>query len=120
MMIDRHRVRTNAMIAAVRGMVAALATGPAQGDDFQPRSALQALSGVYASSAPEAWYGGAGTRRFSFAGGRWELTFVHALDPAMTKKDLPVPHARALRRRRGLDGRAGQLRGGTSARRRRW
>ncbi len=44
------------------------------------------LAGVYASSAPESWYGGMGTRRFSFAGGRWELTFVHALDPAMTKK----------------------------------
>jgi hypothetical protein len=86
-MIDRDRARRGVMSAATAaGMAAAFAAGPAQAEGFQPPSALQALAGVYASSAPESWYGGTGTRRFSFGGGRWELTFVHALDPAMMKK----------------------------------
>jgi hypothetical protein len=86
-MMDGHRARRGAMsAAAVAGSAAALIAGSAQAEGFQPRSALQALTGVYASSAPESWYGGTGTRRFSFGGGRWELTFVHALDPAMAKK----------------------------------
>jgi hypothetical protein len=71
--------------AALGSAVANFVAGPAQAEGFQPRTTLQALEGVYASSAPESWYGGTGTRRFSFGGGRWELTFVHALDTAMTK-----------------------------------
>jgi len=37
------------------------------------------------SVAPENWYRGYGTRTFRFADGKWELTFVYALDPAMTQ-----------------------------------
>jgi len=47
---------------------------------------LAALDGVWASPAAEPWYGGFGTREFAFAGGRWELTFTHALDPEMKMK----------------------------------
>lgn len=48
------------------------------------REALEALSGTYASAAPEPWGPGAwGTRRFTFDGGRWGLTFTLALDPRM-------------------------------------
>lgn len=60
-----------------------LAAGCAGAEGFADRATLQALSGVYTSSAPEPWYGGYGTRRFTFANGQWGLEFTHALDPEM-------------------------------------
>ena len=59
------------------------ALAPAQAD-FAPREEIAALTGTCRSTAPEPWYGGFGTREFIFADGRWELSFTHALDPAMT------------------------------------
>ena len=50
-----------------------------------PRAALETLSGTYASPAPEPWYGGYGTRRFTFENGHWSLIFTHALDPQMQR-----------------------------------
>lgn len=50
------------------------------------RAGLEALSGVYASNAPEPWYGGHGTRQFTFGGGTWSLAFTHALDGAMQNR----------------------------------
>jgi len=50
-----------------------------------PRAALETLSGTYASPAPEPWYGGYGTRRFTFENGHWSLVFTHALDPQMQR-----------------------------------
>jgi hypothetical protein len=50
-----------------------------------PRAALETLSGTYASPAPEPWYGGYGTRRFTFENGQWSLIFTHALDPRMQR-----------------------------------
>jgi hypothetical protein len=50
-----------------------------------PRAALETLSGTYASPAPEPWYGGYGTRRFTFENGQWSLVFTHALDPQMQR-----------------------------------
>lgn len=47
------------------------------------RAELQALSGTSASPAPEPWYGGFGTRSFTFKDGAWGLVFTHALDPEM-------------------------------------
>ncbi len=41
------------------------------------------MSGTYASTAPEPWYGGYGTRQFTFDQGTWSLVFTHALDAAM-------------------------------------
>jgi hypothetical protein len=48
--------------------------------------ALASLSGTWASSAPEPWYGGFGTREFVFTGGQWQLIFTHALDRDMTQR----------------------------------
>lgn len=50
---------------------------------FGGRTQLENLSGVYASPAPEPWYGGFGTRKFSFNDGQWSLVFTHALDAKM-------------------------------------
>ena len=55
-------------------------------DGFADADALRALSGTYASTAPEPWYGGFGTREFTFGDGRWGLVFTHALDPGMEVK----------------------------------
>jgi hypothetical protein len=55
-------------------------------EKFGGRDQLERLSGVYASSAPEPWYGGYGTRRFSFDGGTWGLVFTHALDANMQSR----------------------------------
>lgn len=52
--------------------------------DFAPRADLETVRGTYRSTAAEAWYGGYGTREFTFADGRWQLIFTHALDPDMT------------------------------------
>ncbi|HEV7264814.1 MAG TPA: hypothetical protein VGN83_07840 [Falsiroseomonas sp.] len=49
------------------------------------RATLESLSGVFASAAPEPWYGGCGTRRFGFENGRWSLVFTHALDAGMQR-----------------------------------
>lgn len=70
--------------SAVMAGALAASTGLASGEGTASgRAELEALSGVYASSAPEPWYGGYGTRRFAFEGGQWSLVFTHALDPAM-------------------------------------
>jgi hypothetical protein len=50
------------------------------------RSALSTLTGTYASTQTESWYGAYGTREFSFEKGRWSLKFVLALDPQMQAK----------------------------------
>jgi hypothetical protein len=54
--------------------------------EYGDRPALETLSGTYASTAPEPWYGGFGTRSFTFADGQWGLVFEHALDPEMALK----------------------------------
>lgn len=53
---------------------------------FGGRDQLETLSGTYASSAPEKWYGGYGTRRFTFNQGNWSLVFTHALDANMQNR----------------------------------
>lgn len=73
----------------MRGWVLALALllgGNAVAEEFAGRPALERLSGVWESPAPEPWYGGWGTRRFEFGNGRWSLVFIHALDPAMQRR----------------------------------
>lgn len=65
--------------------IAALA-GPSIAEDFLDGASIQAANGTYRSAAPEPWYGGFGTREFVFADGEWQLTFLHALDPAMTMR----------------------------------
>jgi hypothetical protein len=76
------------MMARILGaaIAAACIGGPAAADGFAPRETLAALNGTWRSSAPEPWYGGSGTRRFTFADGQWQLEFVHALDPAMQRR----------------------------------
>lgn len=54
--------------------------------DMAPREQLQSVNGTFRSAAAEPWYGGFGTREFVFANGHWQLIFVHALDPDMTKR----------------------------------
>lgn len=54
--------------------------------DFLPRADVVAVTGTYRSAAPEEWYGGYGTREFTFTNGSWHLIFTHALDPAMTMR----------------------------------
>ena len=60
--------------------LAAALAAPARAD----RARLEALNGTFNSPTVEAWYGGYGTREFVFADDRRSLTFIHALDPAMT------------------------------------
>jgi hypothetical protein len=55
----------------------------AQADD---PTTLESLHGTYVSQSIEEWYGGYGTREFVFSNGTWSLTFIHALDPAMTQR----------------------------------
>lgn len=62
----------------------AVAAMPAQADTASDRTALQSLNGTFHSPKVEEWYGGYGTREFVLADGHWSLTFIHALDPAMT------------------------------------
>jgi hypothetical protein len=78
----RIMMRTIAAAALAAGLQAA---APAHGQDHAPREALATLAGTWASPTPEPWYGGWGTRRFTFAEGRWELDFRHALDAGMTQ-----------------------------------
>lgn len=74
----------------VCGLAAAFFSGAigmaAAQDGFGGRGQLESLSGTYASSAPEQWYGGYGTRRFSFNRGQWSLVFTHALDANMQNR----------------------------------
>jgi hypothetical protein len=72
------------IVAAVLGALVVTASPAADG--FAGRETLQNLSGTFESTAPEPWYGGYGTRSFTFENGRWALTFVHALDPEMKQK----------------------------------
>ena len=74
-------MKTTLMVAGI----AACAT-PALADGFAPREDLQAVEGTFRSAAAEQWYGGFGTRDFTFAGGQWQLIFTHALDPGMTMR----------------------------------
>lgn len=53
---------------------------------FGGQPQLEALSGTYASVGAENWYLGYGTRTFTFDKGKWSLTFVYALDPAMAQR----------------------------------
>lgn len=82
---DRMTNASKLAAIAACALVAAIGSVAAEGR-FEERAELEALSGVYASTAPEPWYGGWGTRRFSFERGRWALTFVHALDPEMKRQ----------------------------------
>lgn len=66
-------------------LIGAAAVATAQ-EPFGGQDQLERLSGVYASTSPEAWYGGHGTRRFTFGNGKWSLVFTHALDPGMQKR----------------------------------
>ena len=79
-------IRARRALAAAALSVSTLGAGvvaAADPDRFATKPELEALSGTYASPAPEEWYGGFGTREFAFADGRWSLVFTHALDPAM-------------------------------------
>lgn len=74
----------NIITTALATLLVVASTGVATAQEaFGPRSALEALSGTYASPAPEPWYGGFGTRSFTFDGDRWTLTFTHALNDTM-------------------------------------
>lgn len=64
----------------------ALLAAPCLAETEAERTALQTLNGTWHSPAVESWYGGYGTREFVFADGRWSLTFIHALDPGMTRR----------------------------------
>jgi hypothetical protein len=65
---------------------ALLCAAPAIAQDFVPREDLQSVHGTFRSAEAEPWYGGFGTREFTFADGRWQLIFTHALDPDMTMR----------------------------------
>jgi hypothetical protein len=75
------------MIGRILGALVAAACfgGTAMAEGFAPREALATLQGTWRSSAPEPWYGGSGTRRFTFGNGQWSLVFDHALDEAMQR-----------------------------------
>mgnify|MGYP005857601853 CR=1 FL=1 len=75
-------MKPNLPALALAAALAAAQSTPAAAD----RPALEALHGTFHSPTVEAWYGGHGTREFVFADGRWSLTFIHALDPAMTQR----------------------------------
>jgi len=75
---------TRSLKAALAAAILAWSGGLAAGETgFGGRDQLESLSGTYASAAPERWYGGYGTRRFTFEGGRWSLAFTHAMDADM-------------------------------------
>lgn len=56
---------------------------PAAARAIHDRATLSTLSGTWASTQPEPWYGAWGTREFTFDRGQWSLRFTFALDPAM-------------------------------------
>ncbi len=76
----------NCATSLAAALVALSTMSTAATERFGSRADLESLSGVYASSAPEPWYGGYGTRRFSFENGKWSLVFTHALDPDMRRR----------------------------------
>lgn len=61
-------------------------TAPAALRAIHDRATLSTLSGTWASTQPEPWYGAYGTREFTFDRGQWRLRFTFALDPAMQAK----------------------------------
>lgn len=65
-------------------VLATLTATAASAQTFAPRADVEAVTGTFRSTSPEAWYGGFGTREFIFAEGHWQLIFTHALDPDMT------------------------------------
>lgn len=73
-------------IALAAALLAGTACMAVAQERFGGRDQLESLSGAYASSAPEQWYGGFGTRRFTFDRGKWSLTFTHALDASMQNR----------------------------------
>ena len=73
-------------IAILSPLLAVLAAGAAKAEEFKPKKELEAVKGTYRSVQPEPWYGGFGTREFTFADGKWSLIFTHALDQAMTMR----------------------------------
>jgi hypothetical protein len=74
-------MKTLTAAALLLAALVLLAPAEAAGD----RAALANLHGSWSSPAPEPWYGGWGTRRFTFEDGRWSLVFTHALDAAMAR-----------------------------------
>lgn len=78
---------TKTLFATAALATAALACATvASAQEFLPRANVDAVTGTYRSAAPEAWYGGYGTREFTFADGHWQLIFTHALDQGMTMR----------------------------------
>lgn len=77
-----NRIRSTLAVAVFAG-TAGVAVAQ---EGFGGRDQLERLSGAYSSSAPEQWYGGYGTRRFTFDRGKWSLTFTHALDANMQNR----------------------------------
>jgi hypothetical protein len=75
-----------ARLASAAALLTALASPTLAETGFSAAATLQSLRGTFASSAPEPWHGGFGTREFVFADGQWSLIFTHALDPAMTQR----------------------------------
>jgi hypothetical protein len=74
-----------ALLLAALALPAPDLAAPALAAAADDRAALANLHGTWSSPAPEPWYGGWGTRRFTFEAGRWSLVFTHALDAAMTR-----------------------------------
>ena len=76
----------NPSTTAAAALALATLADPSSAESFLGAAEIEAASATYRSAAPEPWYGGFGTREFVFADGRWQLTFTHALDPAMTMR----------------------------------
>lgn len=68
-------------LAVAAGLI--MAGGAYAGGPYGDRTALESLSGTYASPKVENWYGAYGTREFTFGAGTWGLRFRLALDPEM-------------------------------------
>jgi hypothetical protein len=71
---------------AIVGLGLACASAATAQNDWATAAQLGSVAGTYHSAAPEPWYGGYGTREFVLHNGSWSLTFIHALDPAMTQR----------------------------------
>ena len=72
--------------SALLGATLIASASAATAQDFAPRDQLQSVTGTFRSAEAEPWYGGFGTREFTFADGRWQLIFTHAFDPGMTMR----------------------------------
>ena len=79
--------------------------------DFLTRADVEAVTGTFRSAAPEEWYGGYGTREFTFADGQWQLIFTHALDPAMTLRTFQFRTGGPFEIAQGSDAVAGAFHG---------